>query len=79
MEQNKGNKMQVSVEEKEGLERVLTITIEALIFDEQFDARVRKLCKTERVNGFRTGKIPVSVIEKRFGPKIEHDVCSIAQ
>ncbi len=74
MEQNKGNKMQVSVEEKEGLERVLTITIEALIFDEQFDARVRKLCKTERVNGFRTGKIPVSVIEKRFGPKIEHDV-----
>lgn len=70
----KENKMQVVIEEKEGLERELTIINDALIFDEEFDKRVKKLCKTQRIDGFRTGKIPVSVILKRFSKQIEDDI-----
>ncbi|MCK5817981.1 MAG: trigger factor [Psychromonas sp.] len=66
--------MQVVIEEKEGLERELTITNDALIFDEEFDKRVKKLCQTQRIDGFRTGKIPVSVILKRFSKQIEDDI-----
>jgi len=66
--------MQVSVEVKEGLERVLTITVDAEVFEKEFDKRVRQLCKSQRVDGFRPGKVPASVIVKRFGPGIEHEV-----
>jgi trigger factor len=66
--------MQVSVEVKEGLERVLTITVDAEVFEKEFDKRVRQLCKSQRVDGFRAGKVPASVIVKRFGPSIEHEV-----
>ena len=66
--------MQVSIEAKEGLERVLTITVDAAQFDKEFDSRVRQLCKSQRVDGFRAGKVPASVIVKRFGPSVDHEV-----
>jgi len=66
--------MEVSIKEKDALERELMITIDGSLFDEQFNKRVRKLCKTQRVNGFRAGKVPASVIEKRFGSEIKHEV-----
>lgn len=66
--------MQVSVESTKGLERVLTITVAAEAFDKVFDDRLRHLSKTQRVDGFRPGKVPVSVIAKRFGPAIEQEV-----
>jgi len=66
--------MQVSVESTKGLERVLTITVAAEAFDKVFDERLRHLSKTQRVDGFRPGKVPVSVIAKRFGAAIEQEV-----
>jgi len=66
--------MQVSVESKQGLERVLTITVAAETFDKEFDGRIRQLSKTQRVDGFRPGKVPVSVITKRFGAAVEQEV-----
>ena len=66
--------MQVSVESTKGLERVLTITVAAEAFDKEFDGRIRHLSKTQRVDGFRPGKVPVSVIAKRFGAAVEQEV-----
>jgi len=66
--------MQVSVESTKGLERVLTITVAAEAFDKVFDDRIRHLSKTQRVDGFRPGKVPASVIAKRFGAAIEQEV-----
>lgn len=66
--------MQVSVESTQGLERVLTITVAAEIFDKEFDGRLRHLSKTQRVDGFRPGKVPASVIAKRFGAAVEQEV-----
>jgi trigger factor len=59
--------MQVSLETTQGLERRLTITVPADSINEQVKNKLREISKTARIDGFRKGKIPVSVIEKRFG------------
>ncbi|WP_019612729.1 trigger factor [Psychromonas ossibalaenae] len=66
--------MQVSVESTQGLERTLTITVAGDLFDKEFDGRIRHLAKTQRVDGFRPGKVPASVITKRFGAAVQQEV-----
>lgn len=66
--------MQVSVETTQGLERRLTITVPAESVDSAVKARLQQLAKTQRINGFRPGKVPVSVIKKRFGLAVRQEV-----
>lgn len=66
--------MQVSVETTQGLERRLTITVSADSVDIAVKARLQQLAKTQRINGFRPGKVPVSVIKKRFGQAVRQEV-----
>nr|WP_136250170.1 trigger factor [Ningiella ruwaisensis] len=66
--------MQVSVETTQGLERRLTITVPAESVDSAVKARLQQLAKTQRINGFRPGKVPVSVIKKRFGKAVRQEV-----
>ena len=62
--------MQVSVETTQGLERRLTITVPADTVDSAVKSRLQQLAKTQRINGFRPGKVPVNVIKKRFVGKL---------
>jgi trigger factor len=66
--------MQVSVETTQGLERRLTITVSADAVDTAVKGRLQQLAKTQRINGFRPGKVPVSVIKKRFGQAVRQEV-----
>lgn len=66
--------MQVSVEAKEGLERSLTITVPADTVDSAVKSRLQQLAKTQRINGFRPGKVPVSVIKKRYGLAVRQEI-----
>ncbi|WP_416305586.1 trigger factor [Neptunicella sp. SCSIO 80796] len=66
--------MQVSVETTQGLERRLTITVEAENIDSAVKARLQQLAKTQRINGFRPGKVPVKVIQKRYGDAVRQEV-----
>lgn len=66
--------MQVSVETTQGLERRLTITVPAESVDTAVKSRLQQLAKTQRINGFRPGKVPVSVIKKRFGSAVRQEV-----
>ena len=59
--------MQVSIETTQGLERRLTITIPSDKVEDSVKQRLREIGKTARIDGFRKGKIPVKVLEKRFG------------
>lgn len=68
--------MQVSVETTSGLERKLTVTVEAEKIDGVALAKMKELAKTQRLNGFRPGKIPLNVIKKRFGEHVRQDVIS---
>ncbi|UTP71647.1 trigger factor [Alteromonas sp. LMIT006] len=66
--------MQVSVETTQGLERKVTVTVPAGNVDEAVKSRLQQLAKTQRINGFRPGKVPVSVIKKRFGAAVRQEV-----
>lgn len=66
--------MQVSVETTQGLERRLTITVPAASVDTAVKSRLQQLAKTQRINGFRPGKVPVKVIQKRYGAAVRQEV-----
>ncbi|MBE0363574.1 trigger factor [Pseudoalteromonas ulvae UL12] len=66
--------MQVSVETTQGLERRLTITVPAENIDSEVKKRLQQLSKTQRIDGFRPGKVPVSIINKRYGAAVRQEV-----
>ena len=66
--------MQVSVETTQGLERRLTISVPAEKVDVEVKNRLRHIAKTQRINGFRPGKVPPSVIQKRYGKSVRQEV-----
>jgi trigger factor len=66
--------MQVSVETTNGLERRLTISVPAEQVEKEVENRLRRLSKTQRIDGFRPGKVPVSVIRKRYSDAVRYEV-----
>lgn len=65
--------MQVSVEAK-GLERRLTISVPAEQIEKLVQDSLQREAKRARIPGFRPGKVPMSVISKRYGAAIRQDV-----
>ncbi len=65
--------MQVSVATTSPIERVLTITVPAARVDEKVNAEVAATAKKAQIDGFRKGKVPISVIKKRYGQGIRMD------
>ncbi|AWB68366.1 trigger factor [Saccharobesus litoralis] len=68
--------MQVSVETTQGLERRLKITVPGDSVDQKVNDQLRRLSKTQRIDGFRPGKVPVSIIKKRYGAAVRQDVAN---
>ncbi|GHG64247.1 trigger factor [Alishewanella longhuensis] len=68
--------MQVSVETTQGLERRVNITVPAANIDSEVKNRLRELAKRQRIDGFRPGKAPISIIQKRFGLAVLQEVAS---
>ncbi len=68
--------MQVSIETTSGLERKLTIDVPADQVDEPSLQKMQELAKTQRINGFRPGKVPLSEIKKRYGQHVRDEVVS---
>lgn len=66
--------MQVSVESTQGLERRVSIVLDAAQVDGQVDARLKQTASRVRIDGFRQGKVPVSVVRQRFGADIRNEV-----
>ncbi|WAJ69646.1 trigger factor [Catenovulum adriaticum] len=66
--------MQVSVETTQGLERRVTITVPADKVESEVKGRLQRLAKTQRIDGFRPGKVPVNVIKKRYGSAVRNEV-----
>ncbi len=62
--------MQVSVEATQGLERRMTISVPADGLEKRVKSEFLSKAKSERIPGFRPGKVPISVIEKRYGKTI---------
>lgn len=66
--------MQVSVETTSILERQMTITVPAERIENDVNKRVQQAARTQRLDGFRPGKVPMKVAKQRFGAGIRQDV-----
>lgn len=68
--------MQVSLENLGKLERRLTVRFPAEQVESRVRQRVSEMTRNARIKGFRPGKVPVKVIEQRFGAQIRGEALS---
>lgn len=66
--------MQVSVEATNGLERRITVQVPAERIEKEVENRLKSLTRTARVSGFRPGKVPLKVVEQRYGVQVRQEV-----
>ena len=66
--------MKCEVEEIDTCNRKLKIEIPLSDYQSQIKAYYQKLSKQVKIPGFRPGKVPQSIMEKRFGPEVKQEV-----
>ena len=66
--------MAVTVETLEKLERKITLTLPVGTIQTEVDARLKKLARTVKMDGFRPGKVPMTVVAQRYGYSVHYEV-----
>lgn len=66
--------MRVSIETTSGLERRLTVGVPAARVDDAVSDRLKDAARNVRLPGFRPGKIPMRVMQQRFGAGVRQEV-----
>ena len=66
--------MQVSVESREGLERRMTVEIPAEMVNGALEKRLREIARNAKIDGFRPGKVPLSIIRQRYSGQARQEV-----
>lgn len=66
--------MQVTETKTEGLKRDFKVVVPASDIEERVSNRLKELSGTVRIPGFRPGKVPVSLMKKRFGASVMGEV-----
>lgn len=66
--------MQASVETTQGLGRRVTITVDKDVIENAVKSELVKVSKNVRIDGFRKGKVPMTVVAQRYGASVRQDV-----
>ena len=66
--------MKIEVQSKKGLRTILSVIVDKKIIQNKMDERLNELQKEVTLKGFRTGKVPPSVIKNQFGKSIYGEV-----
>ncbi|GAA0425314.1 trigger factor [Cocleimonas flava] len=66
--------MQVSVETTGNIERKLSITVPAERVDGEVDKRLKSMRGRVKIDGFRPGKVPMSVVSQQYGDSVYQEV-----
>ena len=66
--------MQVSLETTSGLERRMKVQVPAERVEREVEDRLKSLSKRAKIDGFRPGKAPFSVLKQRFGDQVRSEV-----
>ncbi|MDE2077507.1 MAG: trigger factor [Burkholderiales bacterium] len=66
--------MAVTVETLDKLERRITLSLPADVLKNEVDARLKKLARTAKADGFRPGKVPMNVVAQRYGYSVQYEV-----
>lgn len=66
--------MAVTVETLEKLERKITLSVPLQSIQAEVDARLKKVARTVKMDGFRPGKVPMNVVAQRYGYSVQYEV-----
>ena len=67
--------MQVSVEKPEsGLEYKMSVSVPSGELDSKIEKRLNEMKRNVRMDGFRPGKVPLSVVKKRYGQQVRQEM-----
>jgi trigger factor len=66
--------MQVSVEKTSELSRKMTVIVPDALLQEKMETRFKKLAREVKVDGFRPGKVPTSMVKKLYGERVKNEV-----
>ena len=66
--------MAVTVENLEKLERKMTLTLPLNTIQSEVNTRLKKLARTVKMDGFRPGKVPMSVVSQRYAYSVHYEV-----
>jgi len=68
--------MKTSLEKLEGLKRSLTVELPIDTFNQKTDKVLQSMASQAKIDGFRKGKVPVSLLRKRFGASASTDAAN---
>ncbi|AZR82127.1 trigger factor [Thiomicrospira sp. S5] len=67
--------MQVTVEKPDtGLEHKINVTLPAGDLDSKVEKRLAQMRRTVKMDGFRPGKVPMSIVKKRYGGQVRQEM-----
>ena len=66
--------MQVTETSAEGLKREYRVVVPAADVGGEVESKLDELRRTVKIDGFRPGKVPMSILRKRFGPSVLGEV-----
>jgi trigger factor len=68
------SQLKIDVEERERWRRTLNVTVPASAVSEERQKVLDRLAGRMKIKGFRSGRIPASVVEKRFGAAVNQEI-----
>jgi len=66
--------MAVQVETLDKLERRITLVLPSETITGEVQTRLKRLARTVKADGFRPGKVPMSVVSQRYGYSVQYEV-----
>ena len=66
--------MTVTVETLEKLERKITLTLPADLIQNEVTKRLKDVARKVKMDGFRPGKVPMSVVAQQYGYSVHYEV-----
>ncbi|MFM2112030.1 MAG: hypothetical protein RLZZ271_690 [Pseudomonadota bacterium] len=66
--------MTVTVETLEKLERKITLNLPVDTIRNEVDARLKRLARQVKIDGFRPGKVPMNIVAQRYGYSVQYEV-----
>lgn len=66
--------MQVSVENTGDIARKMTVVIPSERLNIEAEARLKKVAKTVKIDGFRPGKVPFDIVKSRYADSVYYEV-----
>ncbi|KJS73238.1 MAG: trigger factor [Comamonadaceae bacterium BICA1-1] len=66
--------MAVTVETLDKLERKITLELSLEQINQEVQTRLKRMQRQVKLDGFRPGKVPLSVVQKRYGGSVHYEV-----